>query len=193
LDGVLRTYPQENQVTIQYSQANAPEVDVDRSVKTSKAAQNEMPEPSPPKDRGQERWFSTDALLRTSVGSYQQCIITGTPLRPNARNNNTMSVSEELLQDPAYDPDNLLDSLIAKLGFKNDAALSRALEIGPPVISKIRHRRLPVGASLLIRMHEVSELSIKDLRILMGDRRNKFRMSDVQFKPKSTEPTSTPD
>jgi plasmid maintenance system antidote protein VapI len=83
-----------------------------------------------------------------------------------------------------YDPNNLLESLIEKLNLKNDAALSRALEVAPPLISKIRHRRLPVGASLLIRMHEVSDLSIKDLRHLMGDRRNKFRISDKQFKPK---------
>ena len=84
-----------------------------------------------------------------------------------------------------YDPNNLLESLIEKLNLKNDAALSRALEVAPPLISKIRHRRLPVGASLLIRMHEVSELSIKDLRELMGDRRTKFRISDKQFKPKA--------
>jgi len=83
-----------------------------------------------------------------------------------------------------YDPDNLLASLIGKLNLKNDAALSRALEVAPPIISKIRHRRLPVGASLLIRMHEVTDLSIKELRSLMGDRRNKFRISDKQFKPK---------
>ena len=84
-----------------------------------------------------------------------------------------------------YDPNNLLESLIEKLNLKNDAALSRALEVAPPLISKIRHRRLPVGASLLIRMHEVSDLSIRDLRHLMGDRRNKFRISDKQFKPKA--------
>ncbi|TFV88431.1 hypothetical protein E4K72_21950 [Oxalobacteraceae bacterium OM1] len=84
-----------------------------------------------------------------------------------------------------YDPNNLLESLIERLNLKNDAALSRALEVAPPLISKIRHRRLPVGASLLIRMHEVSNLSIKDLRELMGDRRNKFRISDKQFKPKA--------
>jgi hypothetical protein len=84
-----------------------------------------------------------------------------------------------------YDPNHLLESLIQKLNLKNDAALSRALEVAPPLISKIRHRRLPVGASLLIRMHEVSNLSIKDLRELMGDRRNKFRISDKQFKPKN--------
>lgn len=90
-----------------------------------------------------------------------------------------------------YDPNNLLESLIEKLNLKNDAALSRALEVAPPLISKIRHRRLPVGASLLIRMHEVSELSIRDLRHLMGDRRNKFRISDKQFKPKDA-PASAP-
>jgi hypothetical protein len=83
-----------------------------------------------------------------------------------------------------YDPNHLLESLIQKLHLKNDAALSRALEVAPPLISKIRHRRLPVGASLLIRMHEVSDISIKDLRELMGDRRHKFRISDKQFKPK---------
>jgi len=84
-----------------------------------------------------------------------------------------------------YDPNNLLDTLIKQLHLKNDAALSRALEVAPPVISKIRHRRLPVGASLLIRMHEISDLSIKELRSLMGDRRNKFRISDKQFKPRA--------
>jgi len=83
-----------------------------------------------------------------------------------------------------YDPNRLLDTLIEKLHLKNDAALSRALEVAPPVISKIRHNRLPVGASLLIRMHEVSDMSIRDLRYLMGDRRTKFRISDKQFKPK---------
>src|ERR1039457_6017422 len=93
---------------------------------------------------------------------------------------------DSLLQLAHYDPNNLLDSLIEKLGFKNDAALSKALEVAPPVISKIRHRKLPIGASLLIRMHEISDVSIKDLRALMGDRREKFRVGSVQFMPKSS-------
>ena len=93
------------------------------------------------------------------------------------------SATEERLEDRVYDPNRLLDTLIQHLNLKNDAALSRALEVAPPVSSKIRHRRLPVGASLLIRMHEVSDLSIKELRRLMGDRRAKFRISDKQFKP----------
>lgn len=85
-------------------------------------------------------------------------------------------------QDLNYDPHNLLDALIEKLNLKNDAALSRALEVKPPVISKIRNRRLPVGASMLIRMHEVSALSIKDLRELMGDRRAKFSADYISDK-----------
>ena len=90
----------------------------------------------------------------------------------------------DLLVKETYDPNKLLDALIEKMGLKNDAALSRRLEVQPPVISKIRHRRLPVGASLLIRMHEESGLSIRELRTLMGDRRGKQRISDAHFKPK---------
>ncbi|MBC3873334.1 hypothetical protein [Undibacterium flavidum] len=83
-----------------------------------------------------------------------------------------------LSEEFQYDPNNLLDTLIKTLGIKNDAALSRALEVAPPVISKIRHKILPVGPSLLIRMHEESGLSIREIRNLMGDRRDKFRMPD---------------
>jgi len=92
----------------------------------------------------------------------------------------------------SYDPNNLLTSLLGNLKLKNDSALARALEVGPPMISKIRHRQLPVSASLLIRMHEVSGLSIEDLRTLMGDRRHKFRISDEQFKPKEGAVLSSP-
>jgi hypothetical protein len=89
-----------------------------------------------------------------------------------------------LTSQESYDPNHLLDVLIERLNLKNDAALCRALEVAPPVISKIRHRTLPVGASMLIRMHEVSQLSVRELRDLMGDRRTKYRLSNVQGKPK---------
>jgi hypothetical protein len=39
----------------------------------------------------------------------------------------------------------------------------------------------------LIRMHEVTDLSIRELRDLMGDRRTKYRLSDAQGKPKLDE------
>ncbi len=89
----------------------------------------------------------------------------------------------DLMSEVCYDPNKLLDFLIDKLGLKNDAALCRALEVAPPVVSKIRHKKLPVGASMLIRMHEVSDLSIRELRDLMGDRRQKYRISAAHYKP----------
>lgn len=74
-----------------------------------------------------------------------------------------------------YDPNILLDALIEKLKLKNDAALARELEVAPPVISKIRHRTLRVGATMLIRMHQASELTISELRNLMGEKPARFQ------------------
>lgn len=80
-----------------------------------------------------------------------------------------------LLNDASYNPDALLDGVSTLLNVKNDAALAKKLDVAPPVISKIRHRRMQVGGSLLIRLHEVTTLSIKDLRIMMGDHAERYR------------------
>jgi transcriptional regulator with XRE-family HTH domain len=77
-----------------------------------------------------------------------------------------------------YDPNHFVDQLSARLKVKNDAALCRQLGVSPPLISKIRHQRLPIGASLLIRVHEVTGLAIGELRTLMGDRRSKYRIGE---------------
>ena len=100
-----------------------------------------------------------------NIGQYQT---TRAGLRNRLR---TSSVSD-------FEQSNLLDGLIAQLGLKNDAALARALEISPPQISKLRHLTLPVSAAILIRMHDVSGLSLRDLRLLMGDNRRRFGVSD---------------
>jgi plasmid maintenance system antidote protein VapI len=70
-------------------------------------------------------------------------------------------------EDANYDPGNLLALLKNTLRLKSDAELSRALEVAPPVISKIRHRKAPISGVILVRMHQVSELSIKDLTSAM--------------------------
>lgn len=45
----------------------------------------------------------------------------------------------------------LLDSVISKTGaIRNDADLARALEVAPPILSKIRHGR-PVGDGLRLK------------------------------------------
>lgn len=84
----------------------------------------------------------------------------------------------DLLIHPTYDPNRLFDSVIEHMHLASDAALARALEVTPPVISKMRHRRIPIGASILIRLHEESGLNIKELRELMGDRRKRVRISE---------------
>ena len=61
-------------------------------------------------------------------------------------------------------PNKFLNTLLKKLNLKNDAALSRALEVAPPVISKIRHGKLPIGATLLLRAHELTGLHVREIR-----------------------------
>ncbi|MDO8654219.1 MAG: hypothetical protein Q7R66_18770 [Undibacterium sp.] len=60
-----------------------------------------------------------------------------------------------------------IDRLLVVMTLKNDAALSRVLEVAPPVISKIRHGALSVGATLLISAHEESGLSIKEMKAVL--------------------------
>ena len=66
------------------------------------------------------------------------------------------------------DPNRLLDALIMRKKLKNDAALCRVLQISPPLISKIRRGKLGISADVMIRMHDVFEMPISELRQLMG-------------------------
>ena len=93
-------------------------------------------------------------------------------------------MAELHLHHPDYDPNKLLDAIIERLQVNTDVELARVLDVLPPLISKIRHRRLGVGATMLIAMHEVSGLSIKELRMLMGDRRAHFCSIQMQGKKK---------
>lgn len=58
----------------------------------------------------------------------------------------------------------LLDLVSEMLKAKNDAALCRALGVAPPVISKTRHGRLPVGAALIIKLHETTGMAVADIK-----------------------------
>lgn len=61
----------------------------------------------------------------------------------------------------------VLDMIIKKMGFKNDAALCRALDMQPPVISKIRSGITPLGPVTLLRMSELSGMKTKDIKALL--------------------------
>ena len=76
-----------------------------------------------------------------------------------------------------YDPNLLLNTLIARLGLSSDGALSHKLKVARDVIGDIRAGRVKVGGSMLLWMHEATGISIDELRRLMGDRRAKCRLS----------------
>ncbi|WP_395406264.1 hypothetical protein ACHMW6_06225 [Pseudoduganella sp. UC29_106] len=50
----------------------------------------------------------------------------------------------------------LLDAVSHHMDCKNDRMLSALLDVAPPVISKLRHGRLNVGATLTLRIHELN-------------------------------------
>jgi len=73
------------------------------------------------------------------------------------------------LRPGRFKPHPLLDTLIETLTLENDAALAETLQVRAPVISKIRGGKLPVGASILMRMHEASDMPIARLRALIPE------------------------
>jgi hypothetical protein len=62
----------------------------------------------------------------------------------------------------------LLDHVLKVTGLKNDAVLCRKLETAAPVMSKIRHGQTKVGATLIIRIHELTGMSVKEIKELAG-------------------------
>ena len=83
----------------------------------------------------------------------------------------------------SYDSNHLLDSILDKLHLPDDAALCEALDVDESVISDLRELRREVDAALLIRMHELTDISIVGLRNILGDRRRKARFSDEEDQP----------
>lgn len=71
---------------------------------------------------------------------------------------------QKLLQCEDYDPNRFVDWMRDAAGCRNDADLARALGVAPPVLSKIRHRRLPVGDSMLVRVSDYTGMSTLQIK-----------------------------
>lgn len=65
-------------------------------------------------------------------------------------------------------PHKLLDTMIAELGLKNDAALCRLLQLDKGQISKLRNGRLRVNATHVLHIHDVTGWEIKRIKQLAG-------------------------
>ena len=62
----------------------------------------------------------------------------------------------------------LFDHLLRTYRVKNDRALAKLLGVLPPVISKIRSGRLGMGDTILLAVHEVFEMPIKDIKGMLN-------------------------
>jgi transcriptional regulator with XRE-family HTH domain len=58
----------------------------------------------------------------------------------------------------------LLDLALSTLGLKTDRALAARCHITPPAISKMRNGSLSIGASMLLRLHDETGISMDKLR-----------------------------
>ena len=63
----------------------------------------------------------------------------------------------------------LLNDIMQTLGLKNDTALARALEVAPPVISKLRGRTINLGATHILRIHDLTDWSIRPIKMVLGE------------------------
>jgi hypothetical protein len=63
------------------------------------------------------------------------------------------------MEPSSFVPNPLLDTLIQRMQLKNDAELCRVLEVQPPIISKIRHRK------------QKSNIPIRELKELTAEAR----------------------
>jgi plasmid maintenance system antidote protein VapI len=61
----------------------------------------------------------------------------------------------------------LLDKVKELYSIKNDAQLSRTLDVPPPTISKIRSGKVSVNANMILRIHETLGMPVADIRALL--------------------------
>ena len=63
----------------------------------------------------------------------------------------------------------LFDHLLRTYDVKNDRALAKELGVLPPVISKIRNGFAGMGDSIVLAVHEVFEMPIKDIKGMLSE------------------------
>lgn len=62
----------------------------------------------------------------------------------------------------------LFDPIINEQGLKSDAALTRLIDLGAPVISKIRHGNQAIWSATILRVNEKLAMAVGRIRELIG-------------------------
>jgi hypothetical protein len=83
---------------------------------------------------------------------------------------NELQRRADLLSSEAYDPKALIAHVKKALGIKKDSDLVKLVGFNASVISKVRHKRKLLSAELLLAFHDLTGLSVQEMRWVMGDR-----------------------
>jgi len=78
--------------------------------------------------------------------------------------------SNQLLQDPNYDPNGFMDWIREEFGCKSDGQLSRALGNGDtwrPTISRVRNKKQAVSDSLLVKISDYTGMGTGAIKMRM--------------------------
>ena len=78
-----------------------------------------------------------------------------------------------------FDPNRLFDTLLQMLELDNDEALAHRLHVEPYLVKRVREGQHPLDPSLLIRINEATDINMRELRRMMGDRRNEYRLDQA--------------
>ena len=70
-----------------------------------------------------------------------------------------------------YDPEGLFERLCARLGVRSYSALGLAIGLSPSVVSKVRNRKVAISSEILLKIHEATDIPVRELRRWMGDTR----------------------
>ena len=60
--------------------------------------------------------------------------------------------------------EHLLDYLRREYDLPSDAALAEAMEVSPPVISKMRNGYIGLTASIMLRIHDTFDIPIAEIK-----------------------------
>jgi len=68
-----------------------------------------------------------------------------------------------------YKPAYFLAQMIKSLGLNSMGELSIKVDIDPALLCKMRQGNIPIRGQHILRFHEVTGLSVKELRLILGD------------------------
>lgn len=72
------------------------------------------------------------------------------------------------LKCPTYEPERLLAYIAGIVGAKTDKMLADAVGTNPSIICRLRHRKIGVSNTMLMRIHDATGVPIKKLKLVAG-------------------------